>query len=249
MQRLKIGLALGGGSARGWAHIGVIRALEERGVRPDIVCGSSIGALVGAALGSGSLERLEEWVCALTRFETARFLEFNYSLNGFVDRSRFDGFLERHVAAADRTVESLGVDYAAVATEMETGHEIWLRSGSVLEAVHASIALPGLFPPYYHSGRWLLDGGLVNPVPVSVCRALGADIVIAVNLNGDIVSKRVIRQPPGQPPENVRVWKSRRTATDPPGSRAWSSVSPARSTLPRAGLPAAAWRVIPPISS
>lgn len=187
---MKIGLALGSGSARGWAHIGVIRELARMGIEPQIICGTSIGSLVGAAYVSDSLDKLEQWVCSLTKLETVRFFNINMSLNGIVDRDRLHEFLNRYVADDDKLIEALDHKrYAAVATDLETGKEIWLTQGSLMEAVWASISLPGLFPAIRNNDRWLIDGGVVNPVPVSVCRALGADLVIAVNLNSDIVSK------------------------------------------------------------
>jgi NTE family protein len=186
---MNIGLALGSGSARGWSHIGVISALSDQGIVPDIVCGTSVGSLVGASYVSDTLEKLEEWVCSLTKFETARFFEITPSLNGFVNTERLRRFLNEYVAREDALIEDLAKRYAAVATELETGREVWLTKGPVLEAVWSSISLPGLFPAIKNNNKWLVDGGLVNPVPVSVCRALGADIVIAVNLNGDIVGK------------------------------------------------------------
>jgi len=184
-----IGLALGSGSSRGWSHIGIINALAELGVEPDIVCGTSIGALVGASYVSGSLDRLEAWTRSLTRLDTARFFEINTSLTGFVNTDRLHYFLNENVAGDDVVIERMDKQYAAVSTDLETGREIWLSNGSLIQAVWASISLPGLFPAIRNDSRWLVDGGLVNPVPVSVCRALGADIVIAVNLNGDIIGK------------------------------------------------------------
>ncbi len=186
---MKIGLALGSGSSRGWAHIGIIKALADLGIRPDIVCGTSIGAVVGASYLSNNLENLEEWACSLTKFEIAKFFEINMSLNGFIDTQRLHHFLNKYVAADSAVIEDFSKQYAAVATDLETGKEIWLTKGSVLEAVWSSVSLPGLFPAIKTNDRWLVDGGLVNPVPVSTCRALGADIVIAVDLNGDIVGK------------------------------------------------------------
>ena len=186
---VKIGLALGSGSSRGWSHIGIINALSDLGIKPDIVCGTSIGSLVGASYVSDKLEILEEWACSLTKFETAKFLDINTSLNGFVNTERLHDFLNTTVTDDNTAIESLSKKYAAVSTDLETGREIWLTNGSIIEAVWASISLPGLFPAIKNNNRWLIDGGLVNPVPVSVCRALGADIVIAVNLNGDIVGK------------------------------------------------------------
>jgi NTE family protein len=200
---LNIGLALGSGSSRGWSHIGIINALSELGITPDIICGTSIGSLVGASYVSGKIEKLEEWACSLTKLETARFLEIKTSLTGFVNTERLHYFLNENVASDQVVIEDLTKVYAAVATDLETGREIWLTKGSLIQAVWASISLPGLFPAIKNKNRWLVDGGLVNPVPVSVCRALGADIVIAVNLNGDIVGKhfekpkRVKKQPDG----------------------------------------------------
>lgn len=193
---MKIGLALGSGASRGWSHIGVIRALADAGVTPDIVCGTSVGALVGASYAAGNLDSLEQWVRSLTRLETARFFEIKRSFNGFVNTERLHQFLNRLIAGEETSIENLPKRYAAVATNLETGREIWLENGSVLEAVWASISLPGLFPAIRVNKQWLADGGLVNPVPVSLCRALGADVVIAVNLNGDIVGKHFHKPEP-----------------------------------------------------
>lgn len=189
---MTIGLALGSGAARGWAHIGVISALNDHGIVPDIVCGTSIGALVGASYVSNNLEKLEQWVCSLTKFETAKFFAINMSLNGFVNKERLHYFLNKYVADDDSKIEGMvGKKYASVATDLQTGSEIWLTNGSILDAVFSSISMPGLFPAVKNNGRWLIDGGLVNPVPVSVCRALGADVVIAVTLNDGIVGKHL----------------------------------------------------------
>ncbi len=188
---MKIGLALGSGSSRGWSHIGIINALADNGIVPDIICGTSIGSLVGASYVSGNLDKLEQWVCSLTRFETAKFFEINRSLNGLVNKDRLRQFLTIKVANDKVLIENLDKKYASVATELATGREVWLTEGTILDAVFASISLPGLFPAIKKHNKWLVDGGLVNPVPISVCRALGADIVIAVNLNGDIVGKHL----------------------------------------------------------
>jgi len=201
---MKIGLALGSGSSRGWSHIGVINALRAQGIEPDIVCGTSIGSLVGASYASNNLNKLEQWVRSLSKFETARFFEINRSMNGFVNTERLHLFLNKYVASDTSNIESLAKQYATVATDLETGREVWLSSGSVLEAVWASISLPGLFPAIKNNNKWLVDGGLVNPVPVSVCRALGADVVIAVNLNGDIVGKH-FNKIPAREPKDVGV--------------------------------------------
>jgi NTE family protein len=184
----RIGLALGGGSARGWAHIGVIRALTDAGIEPDIVCGTSIGALVGAAYVGGELDRLEAWVRSLRLQTVVGFLDF--SLNGGLIRGdKLIDFFRSHFV--DRDIHELERPFGAVATDLRRGREVWLREGRVTDAVHASIALPGLFAPVLRDGSWLVDGGLVNPVPVSLCRAMGADVVIAVDLNSDLLGRHL----------------------------------------------------------
>jgi len=201
----RIGLALGGGASRGWAHIGVINALSELDIHPEIVCGCSIGAIVGASYVSGNLDSLENWVCSLTKVGLARFFELNLSFNGFVDTEKLHEFFLQHICHEQQSIEDVTTKFASVATDLETGREIWFTHGPLIDAVWASISLPGLFPPFQDQGRWLVDGGLVNPVPVSVCRALGADMVISVNLNGDIVGKHFIRNDDEQEPERENI--------------------------------------------
>ncbi|KAB1074206.1 patatin-like phospholipase family protein [Methylobacterium planeticum] len=179
----RIGLALGGGSARGWSHIGVIRALEEAGIHPEVVAGCSIGAVVGGCYAAGKLDVLAEFALSLTKRRVMGLLDVRLSGSGLIGgdrlRQRLEGDLE------DRRIEGLPVRFASVATELGTGHEVWLTRGGLVEAVRASYALPGIFPPLALDGRLLMDGTLVNPVPVSLARALGADLVICVNLNCD----------------------------------------------------------------
>jgi NTE family protein len=184
----KIGLALGGGAARGWAHIGVIRALEEIGIKPDIVCGTSIGALVGAVYAAGELDKFEEWVLALKVSEIISYLDVSLS-SGLLKGDRLMEFFRKDFN--DYNIEDLDIPFAATATLLNSGAEKWLKEGSMLDAVRASIALPGLFTPVMHEGSVLIDGGLVNPVPVSLARALGADIVIAVDLNSDALNRHM----------------------------------------------------------
>ena len=185
--RPRIALALGGGSARGWAHIGVMRALERAGVHADIVAGTSIGALVGAAYAAGELDRLERWVLELRVADVISFMDLTLS-GGAFKGDRLIEFFRRGVP--DRPIETLPIAFGAVATSLNTGAEVWLRSGSMLDAIRASIALPGIFTPVRHDNEFLVDGGLVNPVPVSLARAMGAEFVIAVDLSSDIVGRR-----------------------------------------------------------
>ncbi len=188
----KIGLALGSGSSRGWCHIGILNALVERGIVPDVICGCSIGALVAASYANGHLKRLEEWVLSLTRRKTTKYIRFDTKLNGFVNTEKLHHFLNQYVADDDVSIENLPLPFGVVSTELATGREIWFTQGSLIEAVWASISMPGLFPAISNRNRWLVDGGLVNPIPVTLCRSLGADIVIAVNLNNRINGQRVL---------------------------------------------------------
>lgn len=187
MTRPTIGLALGAGIARGWAHIGVLRRLVEAGLQPDIICGTSIGALVGGVHAAGHLDTLEEWARHLSRRRMFRYLDLSLGSGGLIGGKRLTKILREH--CDDVVIEEMPLRFAAVTTELATGHEIWVRRGSLVEAITASYALPGIFPPVRIENRWLVDGAMVNPVPVSVCRALGARLVIAVNLNGDVFGK------------------------------------------------------------
>jgi len=196
-----IGLALGSGSARGWAHIGVLGVLERAGISPGIVCGTSAGALVGAAYAAGELKWLETWVKTLTWQTVVGLLDPKLGA-GLIAGAKLLDFFRSHFA--DPEIALLPKTYAAVATELATGREIWLREGSVIDAVRASIAVPGLFTPALRDGRLLVDGGLVNPVPVSLCRALGADIVIAVDLNGDLLGRHRSTVQPDAAPADTR---------------------------------------------
>jgi NTE family protein len=178
-----IGLVLGSGAARGFAHIGVVHALVERGIRPDIVVGTSIGALVGGCYAHNQMEELESWARALTLRRIIGYLDVRIGGSGLIGGGRLAKQLTQ--AMGSTLIEDLPVRYAAIATEVGTGHEVWLTRGSLALAMRASYALPGVFPPVRVGGRWLFDGALVNPVPVSAARAFGSRVVIAVNLDAD----------------------------------------------------------------
>lgn len=183
----KLGIAFGSGVARGWAHIGIIKVLARAGFVPDIVSGTSIGALVGGCYVAGKLLPLEEFARSLTRRRMLGLLDIRVGGSGLISDSKLTRVMREHLG--DIQIEHLGRTFVSVATELATGHEVWLRQGSLIEAVRASYAMPGVFQPLQHDGRWLIDGALVNPVPVSVCRALGARVVIAVNLNMDMFGR------------------------------------------------------------
>lgn len=207
----RIGLALGSGAARGWAHVGVIRALETAGLRPEIVCGSSSGALVGGLYAAGLLDDFEAWGRALDRRQVMGY--FDLSLRGGIIKAR--KLLDAVGAPlADRSIESLERPFGAVATDLESGREVWLRQGPVLEALRASMAVPGFVTPVQLGGRWLVDGGLVNAVPVSLCRAMGADSVIAVDLQTTLLRRRFGDE--GEEPEDAAAEPAE--PEEPPGS-------------------------------
>ena len=178
-----IGLVLGSGAARGFAHIGVIHALSAAGIKPDIIVGTSIGALVGGCCAIDKLDPLEEWACSLTRRRILSYLDVRVGGSGLIGGGRLAARL--HESVGKISIEEMPIRFAAIATEIGTGHEVWLSRGSLALALRASYALPGIFPPVCLGGRWLVDGALVNPMPVSVARAFGARVVIAVNLNAD----------------------------------------------------------------
>ncbi|NDC56596.1 MAG: lysophospholipase, partial [Alphaproteobacteria bacterium] len=183
----KIGLVLSGGVARGWAHIGAIKTLQKMGYKFDVVAGCSIGAVVGALMLAGKLEALEAWCRGLNKIKIASYLDLNIKSGGLIGGQKLVDEIRRHIG--DLRVEDLPQKFVAVSTDLVTGHEVWLQQGVLADVLRASFALPGLFPPSQLQGRWLLDGALVNPCPVSMCRAMGADLIIAINLNADIIGK------------------------------------------------------------
>ena len=175
----KIGIALGSGGARGLIHVGVLQALKDEGMEPDIVAGCSMGALVGGAFAAGWLDELEEWAVTINRLDIVRLLDIDITNGGLIDGNRIKQFLQDF--KGDVRINDLEKPYMAIATDLNTGREIWLQDGSLFDAIRASVSIPGFLTPFQANGKWLVDGGLTNPVPVSACRALGADIIIAVN--------------------------------------------------------------------
>ncbi len=193
--RVRIGLALGGGAARGWSHIGVLRVLDRAGIRPDVIAGCSIGAVVGGCYAAGKLDEIEAFARALTKRRVMGLLDVHLGGSGLIGGDRLRRLLE--IDLGDRRIEELPLHFATVATELNSGHEIWLTRGNLVEAMRASYALPGVFDPVLLGGRWLMDGALVNPVPVTLARASGADIVICVNLNSEVKLRGTVIQTPG----------------------------------------------------
>jgi NTE family protein len=234
MAHPRIGLALGSGSARGLSHIGVIDALMEAGIEPDVVCGTSIGALVGAAYVAGRLAELRQWAETATWRQVVRLMDVRLSGGGLIDGKQVVALLRR--LGIEAPIESYAKRYAAVATDLASGREVWLQTGPIHEAVRASIAVPGIVSPAQVDGKWLVDGGLSNPVPVSVCRALGAEVIIAVNLNGDLVGRRVDKTqslPAVSAPSRVSSELFRRILSQLPGARPEQVAQIAPDPLPR----------------
>ena len=184
IRRPVIGLALGGGAARGFAHIGILRTLLAHGIVPSVVVGTSIGAVVGGAYAAGHLDTLEDWARSLQPRNIFGYLDIRLNGSGLIGGEKLATQLE--AAIGPTLIEDLPLKFATVATEVRTGHEIWLTHGRMVDAMRASYALPGIFSPVLVGNRWLVDGALVNPVPVSAARALGAEIVIAANLSSDV---------------------------------------------------------------
>jgi NTE family protein len=198
-QRPTIGLALGGGAARGFAHIGVIRTLIAKGYTPDIIAGTSFGAVVGGCYAAGKLDDVEQWGRSLTRRRVLTYLDVSFSGSGLLSGGRLAEKLT--ATLGDTKIEELPIRFGAIATEIGTGHEIWVTHGRLADAVRASYALPGIFPAVQIGQRWLMDGALVNPVPVSAARALGARVVIAVNVNTDMFGRGTTIHDHGAEPE------------------------------------------------
>ncbi len=197
-----IGLVLGSGAARGFAHIGVIEALKAQGIFPDIIVGTSIGALVGGCYAANHLDTLEAWARSLTLRRIFGYLDVRLGGSGLISGGRLASRLDEAIGAT--TIEDLPVRFAAIATEVGTGHEVWLTRGSLSLAMRASYALPGIFPPISLGRRWLVDGALVNPVPVSAARAFGARVVIAVNLDADRFGRGATIASHGSDPGDVQ---------------------------------------------
>jgi NTE family protein len=189
--RPTIGLALGAGAARGFAHIGVITRLVEAGFGPDVIAGTSVGALAGGCFAAGKLDALTEFALSLNRRRIFSLMDFTWRGAGIITGERLARVLDHHLGQT--RIEDLSIPFACIATELLTGHEIWLRDGPLAPAIRASYALPGLFGPVRIRHHWLIDGAVVNPTPVSACRALGARLVIAVNLNADAFTGTVIQ--------------------------------------------------------
>lgn len=209
-----IGLALGSGMARGFAHIGVVRALKRHGIEPDIVAGTSIGALVGACYAADKMDALEDWALSLHRSTVFSYLDFRLRSAGLIGGRKLERILRKNFGHT--TVEDLPIPFIAVASDLVTGHEVWLRKGDLVNAMRASFALPGVFPPMEIDHRNLVDGALMNPVPISICQSLGARLTIAVDLNADLIGKAA------KPGQNYQTIAGFDLADEPAAARWWN---------------------------
>jgi len=217
--RPRIGLALGAGVARGWAHIGALRELTEMGVVPDVIVGASIGAVIGGCYAAGRLDEIEDFALKLTRRSVFNLIDVSFRGGGLMGGDKLKLRLESGLG--QQRIENLPTRFVAVATEMKTGHEVWLKSGPIVDALRASYALPGVFEPVRIGGRWLFDGAIVNPVPVNVARAFGADWVLGLAIGSDVPNGAILHdsaddeeEPPApvEPPPPGRLWWLRRGA-------------------------------------
>lgn len=214
MRQVRVGLALGSGAAKGWAHIGVINALMRAGINIDVVAGCSVGALVGAACATRRLDLLESWVSAFSYWDVIRLMDFSWRRGGLLRGERVFNHIRR--VMPDESIEQCHMRFGAVATNLSTGRELWLTKGDLHQAVRASCSMPGLLPPVGYNGYWLVDGAVVNPVPISLTRALDADVVIAVDLQHeahlmqqDLLSASPQPQPGQSLMETPSTWRAR----------------------------------------
>jgi len=220
----RIGFALGAGVARGWAHIGALRELIDIGITPDVVVGASIGAVVGGCYAAGRLDALEDFARALTKRSVFNFIDVSFRGGGLMGGDKLRARLE--ASLGQQRIENLPLRFVAVATEMRTGHEVWLKAGLMVNAMRASYALPGIFEPVRIGGRWLFDGAIINPVPVNVARAFGADWVLALGVGGDgpngathlEIADDEVDPPAAEEPHSGRLWWLRRGSARAEGS-------------------------------
>ena len=190
-EKKTISLVLGSGGARGLAHIGVIQVLEEQGYHIRSISGSSMGALIGGIYAAGALEIYSQWVCTLDRIDVFRLLDFSFSGAAFFKGDKIINTLRELIGA--RNIEDLPISFTAVATDLERGKEVWLSSGPLFDAIRASISFPTIFSPFQYKGKTLVDGGLLNPIPIAPTLRDQTKLTIAVGLCGK--ERHILDQP------------------------------------------------------
>lgn len=200
--RKTLGLVLGSGASRGWAHIGIIEALEEANIPIDFIAGCSVGAYIGAIYAGGGMSRLKEFLLKMDGKKIFSYVDVALSLSGLLNGTkRVNELFSMHTDA--ETFEDLNIPLVMVATDLERGKKVILKAGNLIEALRATMSYPGLFSPIRVDGCWLMDGGVVDPVPVGIARAMGADVIVAVDLNARIVSHPKNVSSPEQTEENT----------------------------------------------
>ena len=186
-KKITVSLVLGSGGARGLAHIGVIHWLEENNYKIESISGCSMGALVGGVYAAGKLDNFERWVGAITKVDVVTLLDLSWGKTGLVKGDKIINTLIDLVG--DQLIENLPVTYTAVASDVNSEKEVWINSGKLFDAIRASISLPLFFTPFDYKGVALIDGGVLNPVPIAPTFSDETDITIAVNLGGKIENK------------------------------------------------------------
>ncbi len=184
---MRLGIALGGGAGLGWAHIGVARVLEEHGIQVDIVTGTSIGAIIGAGIAGDILDEMEDVARAISLKDMLAMGEFGFNKGSLIGAGKIERKLREHFGTL--RIEELQKPFAAIAADLYTGNIITITEGDVVTALRASSAVPGVLPPVQSERLFLVDGGIVDPIPVDAARALGADRIIAVDLQGDYAGR------------------------------------------------------------
>jgi NTE family protein len=235
-RRTGIALALGGGAARGWAHIGVLRAFEEAGIKVGMIAGTSIGALVGGCYLAGKLDEIEDFARSLTMRRIVGLLDLAIRGSGLFGGMRLNNRMREHLEGI--RIEDLDRPFVAVASEISTGHEVWLTHGSLITAIRASYALPGIFEPVRCNHRTLVDGALVNPVPVSVCRAYEEPLVVAVNLHYDLYGRSAVVKHGASDPSPDEVSAAKRS------DASLAELAPANRRLGATGVMVQAYNII-----
>ena len=188
-----VSLVLGSGGARGYTHIGVIEEIEKRGYKIEAISGSSMGALIGGLYACGKLQEYKEWVLGLDIIDIAKLVDFSFFNNGMIKGDKVFNILEKMIGKVN--IEDLEIEYSAVATDITKQKEVWLQKGDLLEAIRASIAIPTIFTPKKIDDRYLIDGGVLNPLPIAPTLSANTDIIIAVNLNATNTKQYNLRLP------------------------------------------------------
>lgn len=227
-EKQSVSLVLGSGGARGLAHIGVIKWLEENNYDVQSIAGCSIGAMVGGVYAAGKLPDLEEWMCSITKMDMANLLDISWGSGGIFKGDKVIDTLKDLIG--DTQIENLDIPFTAVAADMITQKEVWINKGSVFDAIRASISLPLFFTPVKRKGKLLIDGGVLNPVPIAPTFNDQTDLTIAVNLGGPLLKKNETKSDPkdeekngwGKFQQNIKDFIDKYSDSDESKEKDWS---------------------------